>query len=42
MIEQQVCSQTYTIKSTDGGWEIDFRRSAEYFRGGTNDLSNDS
>ena len=39
MIEQQVYGQTYMIKSVDGGWEIDLRRSAEYFRGRTNDLS---
>ena len=33
MLEQTVYSQTYMIKSTEGGWEIDLRR-IEYFTGG--------
>lgn len=28
MLEQQIYSRQYMIKSVDGGWEIDFRRSA--------------
>lgn len=28
MLEQKIYSQRYMIKAVDGGWEIDFRRSA--------------